>query len=174
METTAPAVENGKITTEARTEEVNAIIRKYALFGTATGLIPVFGIDVAAATAVQTKMVQDLAKVYGYDISDQWTQTAISNGVTALGGRMLSGLISGLAKSFSPLKALVGGALSAAFAGFITAEIGKIYHAKMQAGVNPADITASDVVNHIIAQLREGKFNPTNIRSQFSYLTSNN
>jgi uncharacterized protein (DUF697 family) len=168
-EPSAPAASQREVAA-ARTEEANAIVRKYALFGTATALIPVFGVDVAALTAVQTKMVNDLAEVYGYDISDQLMQTALTNGITSLASRVITGMLTGIAKSFTPLKSLVGGALSAAFAGFITAETGKIYQARMEAGQHPADIKVSDIIDHIILQLREGKFNPTNVKGQFAYL----
>lgn len=154
----------------ARTEAANGIVRRYALYGTATALIPVFGIDVAALTAVQTKMVNDLAELYGYDLSDQLMQTALTNGITSLAGRIITGMLTGIAKSFAPLKSLVGGALAAAFAGFITAETGKIYQARMEAGQHPADIRVSDIIDHIILQLREGKFNPTNVKGQFAFL----
>lgn len=161
---------NSAIDKKERHEAANAIVRKYALFGTATGLIPVFGVDVLALTAIQTKMVNDLAENYGYDLSDQLLQTTLTNGITALGGRVITGILTGVAKSFSPLKSLVGGALSAAFAGFLTAETGKIYQARMEEGQDPANIKVSDIIEHIILQLREGKFNPTNVKGQFGYL----
>lgn len=164
--TTSPDQDNAS----SKSERAHEIIRKYALLGTATGLIPVFGIDVVAATAVQTKMVLDLSEVYGYDLEDQTYEVALSSGITALGGRVITGMITSLAKSFAPLESLVGSALSAAFAGFITSEIGQAYHTKMEAGHHPGKIKASDIVEHIIQQLRAGKFNPTSIKGQFSYL----
>lgn len=169
QKTQAQTASNSEVAA-ARSEAANAIVRKYALFGTATALIPVFGVDVAALTAVQTKMVNDLAENYGYDLSDQLMQTALTNGITSLASRVITGMLTGIAKSFTPLKSLVGGALSAAFAGFVTAETGKIYQARMEAGQHPADIKVSDIIDHIILQLREGKFNPTNVKGQFAFL----
>lgn len=148
---------------EAKRKEANAIIRRYTLFGTVTGLIPNFGLDVAAATAVQTKMIKDMADVYGFDIDDQLLRTAITTGVTALGGRILTEIASALATSFSPLKMFLGSATQAAVSGFLTLEIGNLYQSRMELGENPADIGIMDIVNHIVAQVQEGKWDPSKL-----------
>lgn len=153
-----------------KNEKADALIKRYALFGTAAGLIPTIGLDVAAATALQTKMIRDLAGIYGYDIDDQLVRTAITTGMTAIGGRILSTLAETAAKSFSPLKMVMGGATAAAISGFLTLEMGKIYQAKMQDGHNPADIGVLEIVNHIVAQVQAGKWDPTSfsVTSQLS------
>lgn len=165
--------ENLPVAVDNKEEQADNIIRRYALFGTGTGLIPFFGLDVAALTAVQVKMIKDLADVYEYKIDEQMMRITISSGIVSLGGRLLTGVATSLAKSFSPLKFLIGGATQAALAGFMTAEIGKIYQARMSSGENPADITVNEVVNHIIAQVKEGKWNPTKVsgwQGKFGYL----
>lgn len=147
----------------AKREEADALIRRYALFGTATGLIPAFGVDIAAAAAVQTKMIKDLADVYEYNIDDQLMRTALTNGITALGGRILTQLASMLASSFSPLKMFLGGATSAVVSGFLTMEIGKLYQSRMELGQNPSDIGVMDIVNHVVGQIQEGKWDPSKL-----------
>lgn len=155
-------------------EQADSIIKRYALFGTATGIIPTFGLDVAALTAVQVKMIKEIANVYEFNIDDQMIRTSITTGVTSLIGRLATGVISSLTKAISPLKFLIGGATQAALNGFLTAEVGKIYQARMANGQNPADVTVSEIVNHVIAQIQEGKWNPTKVagfRKNFSYLS---
>ena len=156
--TTAKAIATDDL--RAKQEEADAIVRRYALFGTATGLIPVMGVDVLAATAVQTKMIKDLAKVYGFSVDDQLLQTAITSGLTAIGGRVVTQIASTLAASFSPLKMLIGGATQAAVSGFLTLEMGRMYASKMELGVDPVDIGVMDIVDHIVAQVQEGKWDP--------------
>lgn len=148
---------------EAKREEADALIRRYALFGTATGLIPTFGLDVAAATAVQTKMIKDLADIYEFEIDDQLMRTAVTSGITALGGRILTQIASILATNFSPLKLFLGGATSAVVSGFLTMEIGKLYQSRMELGENPADIGVMDIVNHVVGQIQEGKWDPAKL-----------
>ncbi|PPK88015.1 uncharacterized protein (DUF697 family) [Neolewinella xylanilytica] len=160
-----------------KSDKADSIIRKYALFGTATGLIPSFGLDVAALTVIQVKMIRELAELYDYDIDDQMIRTTITTGVCALGGRLLTGIASSITRAFSPLKFLVGGATQAALSGFTTAEIGKIYQARLSSGDNPSDITVSEIVNHIVQQVQEGKWNPTRVggwKGSFGYLMGDN
>jgi uncharacterized protein (DUF697 family) len=47
-----------------RSTEALRIAREYTLYATGVGAIPVLGIDLAAVTAVQVKMIARLAKVY--------------------------------------------------------------------------------------------------------------
>lgn len=150
----------------AKNEEADALITRYALFGTATGLIPTMGLDVAAATAVQTKMVRDLAEIYDYKIDDQLVRTALTMALSSVGGRILSTLANVVAGSFTPLKVLLGGATSAAVSGFLTYETGKIYQACMQEGKDPAEIGVIEIANHIVAQVKSGKWDPTSYSVQ--------
>lgn len=187
-DTTLPTINNGTPTSlEARKaavtddlthkrEAADRLIRKYALFGTATGLIPTFGVDVAATVAVQTKMIKDLADIYAFDINDQLMRTAVTSGVMALGGSILTQIAAMLASTFSPLKMLLGGATSAVVAGFLTLEIGRLYQHHMELGNNPADIGVMDIVDHIAAQVQEGKWDPNqlSISKQVGALMSNN
>ena len=156
-----------------KNEQANAIIRRYALFGTASGLIPVFGLDVAALTAIQVKMIKELAGVYEYDIDDQMIRMSITTGVTSLAGRLVTAVATSITKAFSPLKFIIGGATQAALSGFLTAETGKIYQARMANGQNPADISVSEIVNHVVSMVQQGEWNPTRVagfKNNFSYL----
>ncbi|NJC26041.1 DUF697 domain-containing protein [Neolewinella antarctica] len=148
---------------KAKRTESDALIKRYALLGTASGLIPVFGLDVAASTALQTKMIKDLADIYEFDIDDQILRTAITTGVTALVGRVLTAAAGMLAGTISPLKMFVNGATKAAVSGFLTLEVGKLYQSKMELGQNPADITIMSIADHIIAQIKEGKWDASKL-----------
>ena len=182
LTTTHTATDSGSnlpATTEAgnKQEQADSTIKRYALYGTATGLIPSFGLDVAALTAIQVKMIKELANIYEYNIDDQMIRMTITTGVTSLGSRLVTGVLTSITKAFSPLKFLIGGATQAALSGFMTAEIGKIYQARLSSGQNPADITVSEIVNHIVAQIQEGKWNPTKVggwRGNFGYLLGDN
>ena len=159
---------------EKRTES-DALINRYALLGTASGLIPVFGLDVAASTAIQTKMIKDLADIYEFDIDDQILRTVITTGVTALVGRVLTAAAGMLAQTISPLKMFLNGATKAAVSGFLTLEIGKLYQSRMELGENPADITIMSIADHVIAQVKEGKWDPSklSLTSQLSSMVKN-
>lgn len=156
-----------------RDERAAALIRRYALYCTGSTFLPSMVLDVAAQTAIQTKMIIELGKLYGFETDEQIVRTAVTSGITSLGGRMLSGALAGLAKQFTPLKSLFGGLLEAAFSGFLTAEVGLYYQQQLIAGHNPGDVTVVDIIDHITDQIQAGKFNPTasaGLRNQFAYL----
>lgn len=160
-----------------KNDQADSIIRRYALFGTATALIPTFGLDVAALTAIQVRMIKELADVYEYDVNDQMIRMSITTGVTSLAGRLVTGVATSLTRAFSPLKFIIGGATQAALCGFLTAEVGKIYQARLANGQNPADVTVSEIVNHVVSMVQEGKWNPTKVagfKNNFSYLLGSN
>lgn len=148
---------------EAKSIEADKIIKRYALFSTASGFIPFIGIDVLAVTAVQTKMVSELAEVYGYDIDDQLLRTVINTGIASVAGRILTQIAESLAETITPLKAVINGATQAAVFGFLTLEIGNIYKSKMELGENPADITMMEIAGHMVDQVQEGKWDPNKL-----------
>ena len=179
-EKTPAAVKVAKATAtnnlSAKQEEADSLINRYALMGTASALIPIAGVDILASTAVQTKMIKDLAKIYGFSVDEQLVQTAITTGITAIGGKIVTVVMSTLAASFSPLRMLIGGATQAAVSGFLTLEIGRIYASKMELGVDPNDIGVMDIVDHIVSQVQEGKWDPKklSLTSQLSGLLTAN
>jgi len=41
--------------------------------------------------------------------------------------------------------------------------MGNLYQSRMELGENPADISIMDIVNHIVAQIQEGKWDPSKL-----------
>jgi uncharacterized protein (DUF697 family) len=146
-----------------KSAEADKIIKRYALFSTGSGLIPFIGIDVLAATALQTQMVRELADIYEYDIDDQLLRTVINTGITSVAGRILTQVAGSLAETVTPLKMFVNGATQAAVSGFLTLELGNIYKSKMELGENPADISVMEIAGHIVDQVQEGKWDPNKL-----------
>lgn len=147
----------------AKSSEADTIIKRYALISSATGFIPFIGIDVLAATAIQTKMVKDLSDIYEYDIDDQLLRTVINTGITSVAGRILTQIAGSLAETITPLKMFVNGATQGAVSAFLTLEIGNIYKSRMELGENPADIGVMEIVHHMVSQVQEGKWDPNKL-----------
>jgi uncharacterized protein (DUF697 family) len=151
-------------------KEADQIIQRYAFMGTATGFIPVFGADVAANTAIQTKMIVDLAAIYDYDIDEQLLRTVITTGITSLGSRILTGIAAALAKSFPLFSTLATSVARAAVSGFITMELGKLYQSMMEEGRNPAEVDVLMIVGHLVEQVQAGKWDPTQIGNPANHI----
>ena len=158
-----------------RSERANYIIGRYALFGTAAGLLPHAAVNVAALTAVQTKMIQEIAKIYHVEYTESTVRLAVQNVITSLASRIVVGGVSRLIKSFGPLKYLLGGMSSAALSGALTAEVGQIYKQHFQGGGTLADITLEQIFQHIKGQVESGEFNLggfAGVRGRLKYLRS--
>lgn len=60
-----------------RSTEALKIARKYTLYATAAGAVPVLGVDLAAVTALQVKMIADMAKVYDIPFTSGRARTLV-------------------------------------------------------------------------------------------------
>lgn len=159
--------------TDERDERADYIIGRYTLFGTGAGVLPYSGINVAALTAVQTRMIQELAELYDVDFSQSTVRLVAQNIVVSVAGQVVAGGVTRLIKSFGPLRYLLGGVTSAALSGALTAEIGQIYREHFERGGTLADITLEDIVQQIRKQIERGEFKPANfggILGQLKYL----
>lgn len=162
-------------TGDAMAERANYIIGRYALFGTGAGILPNAGLNIAALTAIQTRMIQELADLYDVESSQSTVRLVVQNVITSIGSRFVVGGISRLIKSFGPLKYILGGMSSAALSGALTAEIGQVYKQHFQGGGTLADITLGQVIEHIKVQVESGDFNPGafgGLRGRLKYLRS--
>ena len=162
---------------DTRAERANYIIGRYALFGTGAGILPYAGLNIAALTGVQTRMIQELANLYQVEHSQSTIRLVVQNVITSIGTRFVVGGFTRLIQSFGPLKYILGGVSSAALSGALTAEIGQLYKQHFQGGGTLADITLGQIIEHIKVQVESGEFNPGSfggIRGRVKYLRSQN
>lgn len=110
-------------------EEARKIIRKYMLIALGIGLIPVPLADMAALTLLQTRMIRELCKVFGYDFEGVRIKSLISGLVGSFGGVPLGNVL-----AFSMLKMVPGvgtilgaGSLSIT-SGAVTYGVGRVFY----------------------------------------------
>jgi uncharacterized protein (DUF697 family) len=154
--------------------EIDKIIQRHALMASATGLIPVTGLDVAAVTAVQTHLVAELARTYRVSFDRQQVRTvlyALMTGVfsrvIALGARRLFNAFSHFGKWADPLT-------NAAAAGFFTVAAGEIYRRHFEAGGTLEDFDLNHFVDHLQHLVETGQLHPgtfSTLSSGFRHLT---
>jgi len=85
------------------------IINNYSLISAAVGLLPVPGLDVAALTGIQIKMIDSLAEQFGRN----YTEAEARHTLTALGGSVAALPIAGPAVATAVMAVpFVGGVLS--------------------------------------------------------------
>jgi uncharacterized protein (DUF697 family) len=59
-------------------EAAHNIVSKYTLYAAGAGLVPVPVVDLAALAAVNVAMLQDIAKHFGADFSDEWGKSTVA------------------------------------------------------------------------------------------------
>jgi uncharacterized protein (DUF697 family) len=107
---------------EPRGPRADSIIRKYVLFSSGAGLIPIPLADVAAVTGVQVAMLRDLTKLYGSELSERM----LENFVTALTGGMLARIGASAVKAIPGIGTFLGGASMSIMSGASTYAVGRV------------------------------------------------
>ena len=134
------------------------IVNQYTVYGAASGLLPLPGLDVAAIVGTQIKMIAELAQLYDKPFAEH----AVKGYVAALLGGVLP--VSGFTAAFgSAVKAVPGiGTLLGMFvmpgvAGASTWAVGKIFAAHFESGGDLADFNvdaARERFRHEFARAR--------------------
>jgi uncharacterized protein (DUF697 family) len=130
-------MENNEIQTiaiEAPTEEAKKLVTRFMWYSGGVGIIPMPIVDFVGVTALQLKVVHDLAKIYGLPFNKEIARAIIS---TMLAGVTTGALASGTA-SFLRSIPLVGGILGFATIGLYamatTYAIGHIFIQHFETG----------------------------------------
>jgi len=102
--------------------ETDAIVRNHMLWAFGAGLMPVPLLDLAAVTAIQIDLVQQLAKHYNVDYSTATGKTFVS----ALAGSTLAKIGASMVKAIPGLGSIVGGVSMAVLSGASTYAVGEV------------------------------------------------
>jgi uncharacterized protein (DUF697 family) len=105
------------------------IIKKHVLWASGAGLIPIPLADLAAVTAVQVSMLEDLSKLYHAELSEPM----IRNFVTALTGGVIARLGASAVKAIPGIGTLLGGASMSIMSGASTYAVGQVAKKQLEA-----------------------------------------
>lgn len=134
-------------------EQAGAIIRNATLAASATGLIPVNGIDVAANSIVQTVMIRELAELYGHNFRDHAAATFL----TSLVGSSVARLAAGLVSAVAPSKVGAVSFTNIAISGIYTASVGAFYNEHFEKGGDLEDISLDSFTDFFISEVKSGE-----------------
>ena len=116
---------SGKAARKARAERV---IKKHVLWSTGAGLIPIPVADLAAVTAVQVSMLEELAVIYGV----QYSESVLKSFITALTGGMAARLGASALKAIPGLGSVIGGVSMSVMSGASTYAVGQVARRKFE------------------------------------------
>jgi uncharacterized protein (DUF697 family) len=145
-----------------RRERAEGIIRKHVLWSSGAGLIPIPLADIAAVTAVQVSMLQDLTKLYGAEL----TEPALQNFVTALTGGMLARIGASAVKAIPGIGTLLGGASMVIMSGASTYAVGQVAKRQLENGENLANVNMADAKRDYGKAYESGKEYVANLNKE--------
>lgn len=130
------------------------IVKKHAMFSAGAGFVPVPFVDMAAIAAVQVRMVTELAKHYGVEMSKESGKTAVA---TLIGSVAPPAIGPRICKAFLRRVPVVGPAVCfftvSAFASTATYAIGRIFIRHFERGGTARDFDAAAAQSEFAAQL---------------------
>lgn len=106
----------------ARRARADRVIKKHVIWSTGAGLIPIPIADLAAVTAVQVSMLEELAVIYGV----QYSESVLKSFVTALTGGMAARLGASALKAIPGLGSVIGGVSMSVMSGASTYGVGQV------------------------------------------------
>ncbi|HNC98088.1 MAG TPA: DUF697 domain-containing protein [Myxococcota bacterium] len=130
--TPAPAAAEPKVLSQ---DHVDNVILRYTMLAAGAGLIPLPLVDFAAITAINLKMLKDLAEMHGKEFRAELAKTAVASLVASAGGGLLViGPVASLFKAVPGLGSVVGGLAAPGAAGGMTYATGKVFAAHFAKG----------------------------------------
>lgn len=128
-------------------EKAEAIVKHHMLLAAGAGYIPVPFIDYLGATAVQIKMIQELADLYEDEThSDKWIRRIVATLTSGFVGRAGGYLLMGGLKMLPFVGTAVAGTGLAIAHGASTYALGRIVYGHYEHGGTIADLDPSDYV----------------------------
>lgn len=141
------------------------IIKNHVLLASASGLFLSSGLDVAAVTGTQYRMVKKLAEAYEIPFDSQEVHTVLS----ALSFTTIARLFSAGADSLLSPNEKSGKwsqrLTKAAVMGFFTGAVGKIYSLHFEQGGTPGSLDLDSFIKYAREQVERGELNPATIFS---------
>ncbi len=149
---------------DLRISQATAIVKRNMLWSAGAGVLPMPLVELVAITAVEVKLVKELADHYQQPFRADLAKTAVASLIGSLGSVTLGKMI-----AFSSLRALplLGQVLAVAavpgMAAAITYAVGKVFIAHFEAGGTLLDFDPAKTREYFRAQYADGVRNAANM-----------
>lgn len=136
----------------------NSTIKKYVIGSMVVGLIPAPGLDIAAITAIQLKMLHTLSSQYEIPFSRDIGKSVIASLVGSLGATSIArGTFGSIVKAIPVVGSIAGAITLPAVAGASTYAIGKVFVQHFEAGGTFLDFDPKEVRSFFKQKYMEGQ-----------------
>lgn len=134
-------------------EQANDIIKSHVLWSIGGGLIPLPLVDMAAVTALQVSMLEQLADLYGIS----YNRSIGKSFVAALTGSTVAKLGASLVKAIPGIGSIIGGVAMSATSGASTYAVGQVAVGQFEAEGTLEDIDLDQAKEAYEEAFEEGK-----------------
>ena len=149
------------------TLEANTIIRQNVLWAMGGGLLPFPVLDVVAITAVELKMLKELAALYEVPFREDQAKSILASLFTGLGAPFVGAAVTtSLAKAIPAVGYLSALLAVPAFAGAFTYAVGKVFHLHFAFGGTFLNFNPRKVREHFAREFEEGKLVASKVKSE--------
>ncbi len=136
-----------------KTEQAEKIIRSHMLWSAGSGLIPIPLVDLAAVTALQVGMLEQLAEVYGV----RFSQSSGKRFVSALVGTGVASVGASAIKLIPGLGSFLGGGAMALSAAASTYGVGQVAIRAFEASTPLDEVDMDEAKTSYDEAVEEGK-----------------
>ena len=141
-----------------REEEALKTTKKYMWISMGAGLIPILGLDLAAVSGVQLKMLSEISKIYGVPFHKSLGKATIASLVGyVLPHAMSYSWIGSMLKLIPVVGILAGAPAMALFSGAYTWALGNVFIQHFASGGTFLNFNAEKVKEYFQAQFEEGR-----------------
>jgi uncharacterized protein (DUF697 family) len=134
-------------------DRANEIVNNHVLWSMGGGLVPIPVLDVAAVTAVQLNMINELCKVYGIE----YTESAGKSWIAALSGSTLARVGASVLKALVPGGLVLGMVTMSVLSGASTFAIGQVFISHFEANGTLENLNLEVMRRIYEEQLERGK-----------------
>ena len=134
-------------------EQADAIIKKHVLFSIGGGLIPIPLVDMAAVTAFQVSMLEQLADIYGIG----YNRSIGKSFIAALTGSTVAKLGASLIKAIPGVGSFIGIMAMSAMSGASTYAVGQVAIIQFESEGTLEDIDLDEAKEAYDVAFEEGK-----------------
>lgn len=167
-DTPAPAIQvDPSLEAELRTEQANAIIRRYTYGALGTGLIPFPAVDLVALIGLQLAELRSLCKLYDVTFTRNAGKSAVASLVGGMWPTTAATAVAGSVMKFFPGLGTAAGMASIAVLGSAaTYAVGKVFQMHFEAGGNVLNFDPDRMRSYFAEQLEEGKKVAANMKKE--------
>ncbi len=143
---------------EDKKKQVQAIVKRNMLWSLGVGAVPIPIFDLVGITAVQIKMLKEIAEVYNVSFSENKVKNIVFSLLGGVGSLELSkGLLSSVVKFIPGAGSIAGAVTLPITAAAITYATGNLFIRHFEQGGSFMDITPSDLKEKFSNYFNTGK-----------------